>query len=136
MAARKLGISRHELQTMIRHGDFRSSEGKIDFDDLCHNFPQFKLLDNDQFERSKVIKTSSYGRRVSHAIAPDPADLEQQLHKKDIDLSMAKAKMERYKGIVDDLCKHLRSMQLSEDTQHRELVHTLNEWLLTRMEQE
>ncbi len=133
-AARQLGISRHDLQKLVRNGVLTSFDGAVDFEELCGRFPLLRLNDILAHERVKLIKATAFGRRVSQAIAPERDELEVRLHKKEADLAINRAMARRYKGLFEDLLHHLGSLQSGANTDQRELIGRLNRWIIERME--
>lgn len=133
-AARQLGISRHDLQKLVLNGALDSFDGSVDFDELCKRFPLLRFKDLLAHERVKLIKATAFGRRVGQAIAPERDELETRLHKKEADLAINRARARRYRGLFEDLLRHLGTLQPGASAEQRELIAELNRWIIERME--
>lgn len=133
-AARKLSISRHDVQKLVLCGELESFNGSVDFDELCRRFPQLRLQDNSANERAKLIRATAFGRRVSQAVAPDQDELEVRLHKKETDLAINRAKAQHYQAIFKELLAHLGSLQGDATVEQKEMLYALNGWIVERME--
>jgi hypothetical protein len=134
LAARKLGISRHEVQKLVHNGELESFNGAVDFEELCHRFPQLRLEDNLANERLKLIKTTAFGRRVSQAVAPDRDELESRLQKKETDLAIHRAKSRHYQKLFTELLGHLGAIQSDATAEQKNIIYDLNKWIIERME--
>lgn len=133
-AAQQLGISRHDVQKLVLSGDLESYNGAVDFDELCHRFPQLRLKDSLANERVKLIKATAFGRRVGQAVAPDRDELETRLHKRETDLAINRARAQRYQKLFKELLGHLGALQGDATVEQKELIIEINQWLFERME--
>jgi CDP-4-dehydro-6-deoxyglucose reductase, E3 len=133
-AAHLAGVSRQELQRLILQGELHTFEGRLDLDELKGCFPQLAMDDSSEFQRVALIKQSAFGRRVQATVAPDLDDLERRLHKRETDLAIARARLERYRGVVEGLCRHLTSLQAEATTEQREILGKINNWLVEKIE--
>ena len=133
-AVRKLGINRHELQKLIHDGELTTFEGKIDLDELQHCYPVLALEQSPIMEQVQLIKRSAFTRRVTQAVQPDLDDLESQLHRRNRDLGVAKARADKYHQIIRDLLDKLRAIGNDGSEEQREMVNHLNSWLLERLQ--
>jgi len=132
-AAQMLGISRHDLQRLIRSGELTSYDGNLDLDQLRTRFPSLSLESSAEFERVELIKRSAFSRRVGQRIAPDSAALEIQLSKRNTDLGVQKARANKYHGILQDLFKELEQWCRSDDENQRSFALSLSRWLSERL---
>lgn len=133
-SAQLLGISRHELQRLIRSGELRSFDGNLDYDDLKRRFPRLKLDDSPALERAFFIRKTAFSRRVRETVVPDRDALEIQLKKHMTELAVQKAKAERYHGVLEAMMGYLAELQRSEDERCRTVATQLNRWLLEQLE--
>ncbi|MCW8825704.1 MAG: hypothetical protein OQK78_04695 [Gammaproteobacteria bacterium] len=134
LAARQLGISRHDVQKLVLNGDLESYNGAVDFDELSCRFPQLRLQDSLANERVKLIKATAFGRRVGQAVAPDTDELETRLHKRETDLAINRARAQHYQKLFKEFLGHLGSLQDDATAEQKALISELNRWIMERME--
>ncbi len=132
-AAHKLGISRHELQKLIRIGELQTFEGRLVVSELREHFPLMSMDDSPMLERVRNIKATAFSRRVVERVAPSSDDIEIQLKRKTLDLDMAKTEAKRYREILEDMAKFLQSGQQSGNEVEHEVYMSLNHWLSERL---
>jgi len=133
-SAQLLGISRHELQRLIRNGELRSFDGDLDYDDLKRRYPRLSLDDSPALERAYFIQKSAFSRRVRDTVVPDRDTLEIQLSKHMTELAVQKARAERYHDVLEAMMGHLAELQQSDDERCRSIATQLNGWLLRLLE--
>ena len=133
-AAHALGISRHDLQQLIRSGELHTFEGKLDLDELKKYYPGLCLAEHSLVEDMTVIRNTAFSRRVSERLVPDTEAITTQLKKRMTELAVERGRVTKYRCIVEDLMRLLGQMQLSDDPHRREIIAELNEWLLKKLQ--
>jgi len=133
-SAQLLGISRHELQRLIRNGELNSFDGDLDYDELKRRYPRLRLDDSPALERAYFIQKTAFSRRVRETVVPDRDALETQLRKHMTELAVEKARAERYHDVLEAMMGYLTELQRSEDERCRSIANQLNGWLLALLE--
>jgi len=133
-AAQILGISRFQLQELIRTGELETFEGQVEMEMLEKNFPALAFNQSPIVERTTIIKDSAYGDRLQKLINP-PADvLKAKIRRLSVDLNVERTKARDYQDIIEALLTKLSEMQQTGDASQRELIHEINLWLLARFD--
>lgn len=132
--AQLLGISRRELQALIRSGELSSFDGELDYDELKSRYPRLKLDGSPALERAYFIRKTAFSRRVRETVTPDRDALETQLRKYMTEFAVEKARAERYHGVLEAMMGYLAELQRSEDERCRTIAGQLNRWLLELLE--
>jgi hypothetical protein len=132
--AQLLGISRRELQALIRNGELKSFDGELDYDELKSRYPRLTLDDSPALERAYFIRKTAFSRRVRETVTPDRDTLETQLRKHMTELAVQKARAERYHEVLEAMMGYLAELQRSEDERCRTIAGQLNRWLLDLLE--
>jgi CDP-4-dehydro-6-deoxyglucose reductase len=133
-AANLLGISRHELQQLIRRGDLHTFEGKVDLDELHHCYPLMVLEEDQMLERVRLIRKTAFGRRVKERVLPDTDDLDKKLRRKTAEADIAREQMVHYRTILEELSKLLEQIRWEGGNEMNcTTVERINHWLLDRL---
>ena len=133
-AAHLLGITRGQLQELIRTGELDTFEGQVELENLRKNFPALAFNQSPVVERANIIKDSAYGERLQKLINP-PADvLKAKIRRLSVDLNVERTRARDYQEIIEALLEKLTELQLHSDASQRELIHELNLWLLARFD--
>lgn len=133
-AAQLLGISRHELQALIRRGELSTFEGQLDLDELKRRFPRLALDGQGIYEDLRLIRTTAFSRRVREAVTPEKDELASQLKRRTTELAVERAKAEHYRGILEELAQMLCDLQETDDAAQRDTAVIVTRWLLHRLE--
>ncbi len=133
-AAGLLGVSRQDLQKLVHDGDLHAFEGKVDLDELRQRYPTIAMQDNPMFERTQLIRQTAFARRVADTVAPDLDDLERQLRKRNADLSIANAKMMKFRGCIEELAQVLGDLNREASPEQKKVIKVVNSWLLDKLE--
>ena len=133
-AAHMLGVDRHDLQKLIHDGDLHTFEGKVDVDELRQRYPALALQDSPMLERTQLIRQTAFARRVADTVAPDTESLERQLRKRSADLSIANAKMKKFRGCIEELAQVLGDLNRTATPEQKEIIDIVNSWLLDKLE--
>jgi len=135
MAARILGISRSQLQELIRNGELITFEGKVEVDQIRKKFPAIAFHDEPEIdERTRIIKDSAYGNRLQKLINPPSEVLQAKIKRLTVDLNVERTKARDYQDIIEGLLTKLAEMQQTADPVQREIIYELNMWLLARFD--
>ncbi|HUY03485.1 MAG TPA: 2Fe-2S iron-sulfur cluster-binding protein [Rhodocyclaceae bacterium] len=99
-AAQLIGVSRGALQRKIREGELPSHDGMVAAADLLRAYPDFNLEDSGAFERVRMIKEQSFGRRVMERVLPSSEVLAQRLFAQSQELGDLRRHLARYHELV------------------------------------
>ncbi|OFZ88387.1 MAG: ferredoxin [Betaproteobacteria bacterium RBG_16_66_20] len=102
-AARLIGIRRGALQSKIRSGELAAFEGMVSARDLLRAYPGVKLEDNAILERMDRIKDAAFARRVRERLLPSSEVLVARLTEMSRERAQIQARLEYYRGIVEQL---------------------------------
>lgn len=133
-AAHMLGVSRHDLQRLIHDGDLRTFEGLVDMDELRQRYPALALKDDPVMERIDLIRGTAFGRRVRETIMPDTDSLQIQLRKRNADLSVSQAKVQKFRGCIEELAQLLGDLNRDATPDQKRVITVINSWLLDKLE--
>lgn len=133
-AASMLGVNRHDLQKLVHDGDLHAFEGKVDVDELRQRYPALALQDNPMLERTQLIRQTAFARRVADTVAPDSDSLERQLRKRNSDLSIANAKMKKFRICIEELAQLLGDLNRTATPEQKKVIGVVNSWLLDKLE--
>ncbi|MBF0471120.1 MAG: hypothetical protein HQL48_07060 [Gammaproteobacteria bacterium] len=128
-AAAILGVSRRDLQQLIRQGQLHADNGQLDVEELSRLYPRFSMEECPELERVKVIKATSFGRRVASEVAPETDELELRLAKRDRDLAVARAEAKRFRALAEGLIKELERSRIDANSAQLELLESLMRWI-------
>ncbi len=132
-AAHMLGISRRDLQKLVHDGVLISMDGKVQLEALRARYPQLSMTDGSMNERVKMIQSSAFGRRVRQTITPETDEIEKQLKRRTIDLSVAKARAKKYQEILHELTSFLGQIQLDANDEQKKIILEINHWLSRKL---
>ena len=130
-AAKLLGVSRENLQRLIRRGDLQTFEGQVDLEVLKKRFPA--LDDSSAVERAQIIRDSAYAKRVQETLYPSKEDLLSQIQRLKVELSVARVKQRSYRNLFTELLDKLSELQQTGEPSQQSLIDELNAWLLERI---
>lgn len=133
-AAHMLGISRHDLQRLIHDGELNTFEGQVDISELRQRYPAMALKDDPVKERVDLIRGTAFARRVSETVAPDTDSLQNQLRKRNADLSVANAQVQRFRGCIEELAQLLGDLNRDASPEQKKVIMVVNSWLLDKLE--
>jgi CDP-4-dehydro-6-deoxyglucose reductase len=133
-AAHLLGISRHDLQRLILDGELHTFEGQLDIDELRRRYPAMALNDDPVKERVDLIRGTAFARRIRETIIPDTDTLQSQLRKRNTELSVAEAQVQRFRGCIEELAQLLGDLNRDATTEQKAVIAVVNSWLLDKLE--
>jgi len=134
-AARYLGISRSELQKLIRTGDLTNFEGKVDLQQLEKLYPAMIVPPSSIMEDTSIIRDSAYARRLQNLFDSTPEELEAQIRRLRVQLSVERVKARSNQKLVSDLLDFVGELQQDANSDQRRILQELNEWLLEHVEE-
>jgi CDP-4-dehydro-6-deoxyglucose reductase len=132
-AARLLGVSRDNLQQLIRRGDLLTFEGQVDLEALKKRFPALALDNSAMVERTEIIRDSAYAKRVQETLSPNKEDLQSQIRRLKVELSISKVKQISYRTLFTELLEKLSEIQQHSDPGQQVLIDEINAWLVQRI---
>ena len=132
-AAKLLGVSRGNLQQLIRNGDLQTFEGQVDLEALKARFPALALEKSAAVERVQIIRESAYAKRVQETLYPSTEELQSQIRRLKVEFSIARTKARSYHKVFTELLDKLADMQQDHDSAEADVVSEINEWLLQRI---
>jgi len=133
-AARLLGVSRDNLQQLIRRGDLLTFEGQVDLEDLKKRFPALALENSAMVERTEIIRDTAYAKRIQDTLSPSKEDLLSQIRRLQVELSIARVKQISYRNLFAELLDKLSELQNRSDSSQQTMIDELNAWLLQRID--
>jgi len=133
-AAHLLGVSRHDLQRLIHDGELNTFEGQVDMEELRQRYPALALSDDPVKERIDLIRGTAFGRRLRETITPDTDCLQIQLRRRNADLSIAQAKVSKFRGCIEELAQLLGDLNRDATPEQKKVIAVVNSWLLDRLE--
>lgn len=78
-AARLAGVTRAELQSLIKSGRLASFDGLVEVDALLRLYPETQIEDERALERVERIKAEALGKDIAGRSLPEPQVLAQRL---------------------------------------------------------
>lgn len=133
-AAHILGISRHDLQRLIHDGELNTFEGLVDLEELRQRYPALALKDDPVKERIDLIRGTAFGRRVRETLVPESDALQIQLRRRNADLSVAQAKVQKFRGCIEELAQLLGDLNRDASPEQKKVITIINSWLLDKLE--
>jgi CDP-4-dehydro-6-deoxyglucose reductase, E3 len=124
-AARLAGVTRAELQSLIKRGQLSSFDGLVDVDDLLGLYPETRLVDDRALERVEQIKAEALGKDIAGRSLPDPQVLAQRLARLGSQLSRLRQQAEHYALVLESLETHLRTLEKAPDAETRAVVQDI-----------
>lgn len=132
-AARKLGVSRLQLQKLIRSGDLKTFEGQVDYDVLKSLFPVLAIKPQSMLEYTKIIRDSAYAERIGDTAVSSQEALEIQVKKLRLDLTVSKVKEAENTRILHEFVTLLADMQQTATLEEKQILSTLSGWFSQRL---
>lgn len=133
-AAQLLGISRHELQRLVRKGDLRTFEGCVEIEELRARYPTLGLQDGSLLERISFLQETAFARRVRETVLPDVDEFAAKLKKRTADLAVERARAQHYCRILRELTGKIASLHAESGAETRACLEALNGWLVKRLD--
>ena len=134
-AARYLGISRSELQKLVRNGELTNFEGKVDLQQLEKLYPAMSVPPPSIIEDTSIIRDSAYGRRLQNLFDPSPEELQAQIRRLRVQLSVERVKARSNQKLVTDLLGFVGELQQEASADQKSMLQELNQWLTEHVEE-
>ena len=103
-AARLVGTSRGQLQSLVAQGRLASADGCIDLDELQVCFPQIsvqeRVQDSGAFERVRQIREEAFARRMRELALPSKEILAQRLFHASVELAEVQRLLQSYHALL------------------------------------
>ena len=131
-AARSLGVARNELQKLIRKGELQTFEGKVDLDELQRIYPVLAMPKQSLVEDTLIIRDGAYARRIQSLFKPDLQDLESQVKRLKVQLSLAKVKASTNEKLVQDMVNLIGDLKQECKPEEKQVLDQLGDWLCYR----
>lgn len=131
--ARLVGLTRHDLQKLIRGGELATFDGMVEFDELRRVFPDRQWDDDAELKRVNEIKEKAFARRILERALPDKDVLAARLTELGEEYAAAKSLLAHYGNVMTWLDEKID--ELEEDSSHetRHALHTLRAFLLRNL---
>ncbi len=97
--ARLVGVSRAELQRMVRNGEMDTYDGQVDMAELLRVFPAVHWEDDGEYARVEEIKRKAFGKRIMDRVLPDKEVLAERLFELGKEFAGAKSLLLHYDQI-------------------------------------
>lgn len=132
-AARILGVPRLKIQKTIRSGHLQTFEGKVDLDHLQQIFPAMALHPQSLIEKTQIIRDVAYSRRIENLVLSSHEELEGQLRRLKVELSVAKAQAFGNRKILEDLVGLISDLQQNSTMEQKDTLGEISIWLASRI---
>jgi CDP-4-dehydro-6-deoxyglucose reductase, E3 len=132
-AARLAGVSRAEIQEIIRTGRLIAFEGMVKLEALLAVYPGVRPDDDAEIERSLRLQEEALGKYQSEQVS-DAIQLRHELNRLRVQLADAKAQASEYRELVCQLHARLIDMQDHCTRRQRLMLQAMISWILSRLE--
>lgn len=134
-AARLVGIKRGALQKKIRAGELSTFEGMLELNELLRVYPNVEVEDSAMMERmDRFIENAWIKVAKSTAILPDAETLLTRVSLLSQELAAAKAEVNRYAELVDQLKPRIASLDSKDSETNEHGVRSFKSWFLHALE--
>ncbi|MGC2165455.1 MAG: 2Fe-2S iron-sulfur cluster-binding protein [Gallionella sp.] len=127
--AKLIGISRHQLQEMIRGGLLATFDGMVELEEMLRAFPGAQWEDDAEFRRVSEIKEKAFGKRIFERAMPDKEVLAQRLNELSMEYAASKAMLMHYQQVFSWLDEKINEIADDQNTQTRQSMHALKRML-------
>lgn len=111
--ARLVGLSRAQIQALIRKGELATFDGFVELDELLRLFPDVRWQDDGEYQRVTEIKEKAFAKRLRERVLPSQDVLAERLFELGKEYAAAKSLLlyqQRVLGWLedkfDDLAEH------------------------------
>ncbi|MFV2057345.1 MAG: hypothetical protein ACC707_12810 [Thiohalomonadales bacterium] len=132
-AARKLGVTRIQLQELIRSGDLQTFEGQVDIELLKRLFPVEAKSSTTMLEKTKIIRESAYAERIRKTLLSNEEELEKQVKRLQVQLAIEKVKATESMGLMFDFAVQLASLRETATLEEKKVLLELTAWIDRRL---
>lgn len=134
-AARKLGVTRTQLQQLVRSGDLQTFEGQVDVELLRQLFPVQAKGSQTMVEKTQIIRNSAYSKRIQETLVTDEEELEKQVTRLRVQLEFEKAKATESTCLLHDFAAQLAALREAAHGAEKKVLVELTEWINLRINQ-
>lgn len=134
-AARLAGVSRGEIQELVRKGRLPTFEGMVETADLLQIYPHVRLTDTRMLERVARIQEEALGKSLHTQVLPQPEMLLRELALLRGELARVRAEARAYGEIVQVMQDKLVEVHEQCDRRQRVLLQSLVTWLLQALKE-
>jgi CDP-4-dehydro-6-deoxyglucose reductase len=128
-----VGISRHNLQEMIRGGTLDTFDGMVELNELLRAFPEAKWDDDAEFRRITEIKEKAFGKRVFERALPDKEVLAARLFELGKEYAATKALLMHYSQVLSWLDEKIDEIEEDKSVETRHALHTLRAFIVRHL---
>jgi CDP-4-dehydro-6-deoxyglucose reductase len=128
-----VGLSRHELQELIRSGALDTFDGMVEMNELLRAFPDTKLDDDAEFRRITEIKERAFGKRVFERAMPDKEVLSARLIELGNEYAATKALLMHYSQVLSWLDEKIDEIEEDKSAETRHALHTLRAFIVRHL---
>lgn len=126
--ARLVGLSRAELQRMIRADELATFDGQVELDELLRVFPDIRWQDDGEYARVEEIKRAAFGKRLMERVLPDKEVLAERLYELGKEFAASKSLLMHYAQVFDWLEEKMGAMA-EDDPASADALMSLRIWL-------
>lgn len=127
--AKLIGITRHQLQEMIRGGSLDTFDGMVELEEMLRAFPQAQWEDDAEFRRVSEIKEKAFGKRIFERAMPDKEVLAQRLSELSNEYATSKAMLLHYQQVFSWLDEKIDEIGEDQNAQTRHAMNSLKRML-------
>ena len=128
-----VGISRHELQELIRSGALDTFDGMVEMNELLRTFPDTKWDDDAEFRRVTEIKEKAFGKRVFERALPDKEVLSARLIELGKEYAATKALLMHYSNVLSWLDEKIDEIEEEQSAETRHALHALRAFIVRHL---
>jgi CDP-4-dehydro-6-deoxyglucose reductase, E3 len=132
---RLAGISRHELQELMRSGALATFDGMVEMSELLRAFPETKWDDDAEFRRVTEIKEKAFGKRVFERAMPDKEVLAARLFELGNEYAATKALLMHYSNVLSWLDEKIDEIEEGQSAQTRHALHALRAFIVRHLDE-
>ncbi|MFA5241582.1 MAG: 2Fe-2S iron-sulfur cluster-binding protein [Sulfuricella sp.] len=128
-AARLVGVTRGALQKKIQNGEMPSFDGTVKVEDLLAVYPDAQLENNVEFERVRLIKEKSFGKRVFERALPDAEVLAARVTELSTELANSQTQVRQFNILLDRLRNKLGEIEGQSQSGMKDALADFKTWL-------
>lgn len=128
-AARLVGVTRGALQKKIQNGEMPSFDGTVKVEDLLAVYPDAQLENNVEFDRVRLIKEKSFGKRVFERALPDAEVLAARVTELSTELANSQTQVRQFNVLLDRLKIRLGEIEGRSKAEMVNALHDFRTWL-------
>jgi len=134
-AAKLAGVSRRTIQSRIQSGELETFEGHVRMSALSTVYPEVSDRTDSVLERMERIQDGAL-----HKINPDEISderfLANQVHRLQLELTDAYARLDSYHTLTLQLQERLQTMKEQCDRKDKQMIQALLHWMGVQIKQQ